>query len=164
MTEYQRLFLVQAKTNFVVFQLLRARKDLPACHALHYLQMAAEMLGKAHAWRTGPKTNTHRAFVSFLKSLSTNRKAQKQLGYEGKNESWKNVIRKCVPLAEGVEDLAPSLSPDFPNPEYPWPRIAPVETPAEHQFAVWNELRDTAIGRQLLDTLGKLFHAAEVFL
>lgn len=95
MTEFQRLFCVQARTDFVVFSLLRDQAELPACHALHYLQMATELLGKAHAWKHGPCVSTHRAFVGFLRSLSTNRKAQKQLGYEGQNESWRHLIRKA---------------------------------------------------------------------
>jgi hypothetical protein len=80
MTEHQRLFLVQARTDLVVFELLLRQAELPACHALHYLQMATELLGKAHAWKHSPQVTTHRAFVGFLRSLSTNRKAQKQLG------------------------------------------------------------------------------------
>jgi len=129
MTEYQRLFLVQARTDFAVFELLRRQPNLPACHALHYLQMATELLGKAHAWKHGPRANTHRAFVGFLRSLSTNRKAQKQLGFEGRNENWQHLIRKSVPLAEGIEHLAPALALDAPNPEYPWPRDAPEVAP-----------------------------------
>src|SRR5437763_13170908 len=100
MTEYQRLFLVQARTDFAVFELLRRHPELPACHALHYLQMATELLGKAHAWKHGPPAKTHRAIVSFLRNLSTNRRAQKQLGFEGKNKNWEHLIRKSVPLAE----------------------------------------------------------------
>src|SRR5438128_2189537 len=125
MTEFQRLFLLQARTDFAVFELLRKQPDLPACHALHYLQMATELLGKAHAWKHGQPNKTHRAFARFLRSLSTNRQAQKQLGYEGQNENWRHTIRKSVPLAESIEDLAPSLSRDGPNPEYPWPDVAP---------------------------------------
>src|SRR5207237_3991876 len=150
MTEYQRLFLVQARTDFAVFELLRRQPDLPACHALHYLQMATELLGKAHAWKHGPRTNTHRAFVGFLRSLSTNRKAQKQLGFEGPNENWDHLIRKSVPLAERVEDLVPALAEDAPNPEYPWPREAPQFAPVEHTFGIWQEIQDTAAGRQFL--------------
>ena len=146
MTEFQRLFCVQARTDFVVFSLLRDQAELPACHALHYLQMATELLGKAHAWKHGPCVSTHRAFVGFLRSLSTNRKAQKQLGYEGQNESWRHLIRKSVPLAERTEDLAPALALDGPNPEYPWPRNAPKVAPAEHVFEIWHELRKTAAG------------------
>ena len=44
-----------------------------SCHPLHYLQIATEMFGKAHAWKTEPRFRTHRAIVGFLRSLSTNR-------------------------------------------------------------------------------------------
>ncbi len=134
MNPHQRLFLIQAKADMVVFERFWKDSTLPACHALHYLQMATELLGKAHAWKNGPKTDTHRAFVGFLRSLATNRAAQKQLGYAGKNENWGHLIRKSVPLAENIEDLAPALALDGPNPEYPWPRanpqIAPPNTPS----------------------------------
>jgi hypothetical protein len=164
MTKYQRLFLVQARTDFAVFELLRSRPELPACHALHYLQMATELLGKAHAWKQGPQPNTHRAFVGFLRSLASNRSAQRQLGFGGKNENWKHLIRKSVPLAERIEDLAPALALDDPNPEYPWPREAPKIAPAEHLFEIWQELQETSTGRQFLTIVGRLFAAAEAFL
>ena len=127
MNPHQRLFLIQAKTDILVFERFRKDSSLPDCHALHYLQMATELLGKAHAWKNGPRANTHRAFVGFLRSLATNRGAQKKLGYAGQNENWQHLIRKSVPLAENIEDLAPALAQDGPNPEYPWPR-----RPADH--------------------------------
>ncbi|MBL8795147.1 MAG: hypothetical protein JNM56_14655 [Planctomycetia bacterium] len=126
--------------------------------------MATELLGKAHAWKHGPHANTHRAFVSFLRGISTNRKAQKQLGFEGRNENWTHLIRKCVPLAERIEDLAPALALDGPNPEYPWPRLDPRVAPAEHSFEVWQELQGTGAGRQFLNLVEQLFAAAETFL
>lgn len=164
MTEYQRLFLVQARSDFAVFALLRGQADLPACHALHYLQMATELFGKAHAWKHGPRANTHRAFVGFLRSLSTNRKAQKQLDFEGRNENWEHLIRKSIPLAQGIEDLAPALAQDGPNPEYPWPRDAPQNAPAEHAFELWQRLQDTDAGRRFLWLVDRLFKVAEAFL
>lgn len=164
MTEYQRLFLVQARTDFKVFELLRKHPELPPCHALHYLQMATEMLGKAHIWRQGPPANSHRAFVGFLRSLSSNRRAQQQLDYKGRNENWKHLIRKSSPLAEQIEDLAPSLSPDAPNPEYPWPRHAPQATPAEHDFEIWEVLQNTTQGRRFLSLLSRLFDVADAYL
>ena len=164
MTVHQRLFLVQARSDFAVFQLLRAQTGLPVCHALHYLQMATEMLGKAHAWKHGAPGNTHRAFVSFLRRIMNNRGAQKQLGYERRNEHWKQLIRKSVPLAERVEDLAPALSPDAPNPEYPWPRAAPHTSPAEYAFGIWRDLEDTPAGNQFRKLIGDLFAIGEVYL
>ncbi len=164
MTEYQRLFLVQARTDFAVFELLQMHPELPPCHALHYLQMATEMLGKAHVWRQGLPANSHRAFVGFLRSLSTNRRAQQQLGYGGYNENWRHLIRKSIPLAERIEDLAPALSPDAPNPEYPWPRHAPQTAPAEHDFDIWQSLQKTTEGRKFRSLLSHLFGVADAYL
>lgn len=164
MTEYQRLFLVQALTDFKVFELLQQHPELPPCHALHYLQMATELLGKARVWRQGSPANSHRAFVGFLRSLWSNRQAQRQLGFEGRNENWKHLIRKSVPLAERIEDLAPSLSPDAPNPEYPWPRHAPEAAPAEHNFDIWEALQKTTEGRRFLFLLRRLFAVADAYL
>ena len=164
MTEAQRLFLVQARSNHTVYKLLRGQEDLPACHLLHYLQMATELLGKARSWKHGPNISSHRAFVGFLKSLETNRRAQRGLGYEGKNAKWAQVIRKSHLLAERIEELAPALSLDGPNPEYPWPRDDPRLAPAEHRFSIWQDLSQTSDGRQFLELLARLFDLAEAFL
>lgn len=164
MTEFQRLFLVQARSDFQVFEMFRKKTEWPACHALHYLQMATEKLGKAYAWKHGPRTNTHRAFVTFLRALRIDRQAQKRLGYEGKNAKWLGIVRKSVPLAESIEDLAPSLSPDKPNPEYPWPRTEPRFAPVEHQFQVWQNLIGQRDGQEFLRLLERLFAAADAFL
>ncbi len=164
MTEYQRLFLVQARTDFAVFELLRGQPKLPGCHALHYLQMATELLGKAHAWKEGPRTNTHRSLVTFLRSLSANQNAQKQLGYDQQKENWQHLIRKSLPLARQIEDLAPALALDGPNPEYPWPRRAPQISPVEHTFDIWQDLQEKPAGRFFIDIISRLFHAADVFL
>ncbi len=166
MTECERLFLVQARTDLAVFELLRKEPNLPACHALHYLQMATELLGKAHAYRNGPPgKHSHRAFVNFLRGLSRNRRAQAQLGYAGRNENWEQLIRKSIPLAERIEDLAPSLADkkNLPNPECPWPKYDPKFAPVEHEFEIWNDLK-IAVGRQFLDLLRQLFIIAEAYL
>jgi hypothetical protein len=164
MNEPQRLFLVQARTDIAVFKLLKDSSDFPVCHALHYLQMATEMFGKALAWKQGPRANTHMAFVGFLRSLSTNRQAQQQLGYERRTEQWIQVIRKSLPLAKRVEDLAPTISPDAPNPEYPWPRAVPHTAPAEYTFSIWSDLQETAAGQQFLSLVDQLFSVAAAFL
>ncbi len=162
--EPQRLFLVQARTDLVVFKLLAENDKLPACHALHYLQMATELFGKAHAWRNGPNFHTHRAFVGFLRSLTSNRQAQREAGYESRTAQWEQLIRSFGPIAQRVEDLAPALAQDGPNPEYPWPRANPDSTPAEHAFDLWTELMETSRGRQFLKVLGELFASAETHL
>jgi hypothetical protein len=167
MTEFQRLFLVQARSDFKIFKLLREKcesQELPPCHALHYLQMATEKLAKARAWKDGPIGESHLAFDGFLKGLKSNRQVQKQLGYEGKNESWRQLIRKSGPLAKAVEDLAPSIAKDGPNPEYPWPRAAPRYAPAEYEFTVWANLQKPSDGPMFLNLVGSLFAVAETFL
>jgi hypothetical protein len=167
MTEFQRLFLVQARSDFKVFELLRQKcedEKLPSCHALHYLQMATEKLAKAKAWKNGPIGESHVAFGGFLKGLKSQRHIQKQLGYEGKNASWMYLIKKCGPLAKEVEDLAPAVAKDGPNPEYPWPRAAPRSTPAEFEFGIWAKLHGTPNGNQFLKLVGGLFAVAETFL
>jgi len=160
----QHLFLSQARSDLKVFELLRAHHDLPPCHALHYLQMSTELFGKAHAWRHGRPRQTHRAFVGFLRTLSTNRRAQKHIGYERRNEQWAHLIRKSVPLAEQIEDLAPSLARDLPNPEYPWPPDDPQMAPVGYEFSVWIDLKVTPAGSQFLNLLRRLFSIAETFL
>lgn len=164
MTEQQRLFLVQARSDYEVFKFFQQHPHYSACHALYHLQMATELLGKAHLWKSGPAAMSHSAFDSFVATLATNRQAQGRLGYDGKNAAWKMLIRSCRPLANEIEKLAPALAQDGPNPEYPWPRNSPIYAPAEHPFEVWDKLRKTASGRQFLEFLDRLFAIAEGFL
>ncbi len=165
MTVQQRLFLIQGQSGFAVFTLLRNNSRVAPCHALHYLQMATEMLGKAYVWKFGPPAKlSHHAFVRFLRNLETNRLAQRQLGCDGQNERWQNLIAKSIPLAQGVESLAPNLAGDGPTPEYPWPPAMPDTAPVEHEFRLWSDLRDTAAGRQFLTFTGQLFVRAGAFL
>jgi len=76
------------------------------------------------------------------------------------------LIRKSIPLAERIEDLAPSLADpkNLPNPEYPWPKDEPTVAPAEHEFDVWFDLVNTPDGRQFLSLLRQLFAIAEAYL
>ena len=164
MKEEQRLFLVQAKSAYAVYRLLNDDKSLHHCHALHYLQMATELLGKANAWKSGPIGKSHKALVSFLRSLSSNTKAQKQLGYEGQNDNWTNTIRKITPIAENLQKMAPALASDGPNPEYPWPSDAPTATPVEYAFPIWEDLTEKPYGRKLISFIHYLFDTAEEYM
>jgi len=159
----QRLFLVQAISDFAVFKLLRDNADLPPCHALHYLQMATELLAKAFASKHGPVRKSHQGFVPFIRTLASNRKAQEILGYEGQNYKWEHMIRKSVPLAEQIENLAPSLSKNRPNPEYPWPDDNPTIAPVEHDFDLWRNLEKSPEGRSFLHLVRQLFASADTF-
>ena len=166
MNEQQRLFLVQAKSAFLVYKLLNAEKALHHSHSLHYLQMATELLGKASAWGDGPTELSHKALVTFLRRLSSNKKAQKQLGFEGHNENWAHTIRKIIPIAESLQRLAPQLAGQGPNPEYPWPKYPemPATAPVEYHFPIWEELTETSYGRALITLFHKLFAIAEEYM
>jgi hypothetical protein len=164
MNEQQDLFLFQGRSAFEVFKLLQKDKSHHHCHALHYLQMASELLGKASAWKKGPIRKSHKGLLRFLRGLSSNSKAQKRLGYDGKNDSWGRAVKKSCELAELVQNLAPKLAGDGPNPEYPWPHDLPTEAPAKHDFSIWKELTETAHGRAFIALLSKLFSIAEEYL
>lgn len=165
MSVQQALFLFQGQSGFKVFELLRGTSEIHPCHALHYLQMSTEMLAKAHIWKHGPPTKlSHHAFVPFLRALMTNRSARQQLGYDGQNEQWRNLIRKSIPLAQQVELLAPTLARDGPNPEYPWPPAMPHMAPAMHDFKLWSDLQKTSGGRNFLKLVSLLFERAGAFL
>jgi hypothetical protein len=125
--------------------------------------MATEKLGKAHLWKHGRPKQSHQAFVSFLLGLKTDRKAQRRLDYEGQNENWMQTLRKCESLADRIESLAPALSAGGPNPEYPWPEDAPKVAPAQHTFAIWQELNNP-VGLSFLSFLSRLFGKAHEFL
>ena len=164
MTEVQRLFLVQAGSVFDVFKLLNAERTVHPCHALHYLQMATELLGKAGAWRNPPVGKSHKALVPFLRNLTTNSKAQNSMGHRGQNSNWTNKIRKIIAIAEQLQKLAPALAGEGPNVEYPWPPAAPTTAPVEFAFPISADLSDTSDGRAMLAFLQRLFDAAEEYI
>src|SRR4051794_33681420 len=126
--------------------------------------MATELLGKANAWKNGPVGKSHKALVSFLRSLSSNTKAQRRLRFEGQNQNWTNTIRKLTPIAESLQKMAPALANDGPNPEYPWPPDAPTHAPVEYAFPIWSELTETSYGRMLISLIHYLFDVAEEYM
>lgn len=61
MNEKQRLYLVQAQSDWNVYQFLKSQ---PICHRLHYFQMCTEKLAKAYFWKNPGAGNLgHAAFV-----------------------------------------------------------------------------------------------------
>jgi hypothetical protein len=115
--------------------------------------MVTEKLGKAYYWRTGkaPK-QSHASFVRFLQTLGDRKDRDgvaRVLDFASVLEMDTFIVR-VAPLAHDVERLAPSLAGDGPNPEYPWPRAAPLHAPASHSFTVWSALIESGLGRQFL--------------
>ena len=124
--------------------------------------MVTEKLGKSYFWRSGtPPRKSHASFVKFLQALDNRREPDRdriaQLFGFGHAQDFENCIPTITPLAYDLERLAPSLAGDNgANPEYSWPRAAPVHAPATHEFEVWSQLSETGRGRQRL----KLIDAA----
>ena len=167
MNNQQRLFLIQARSDYQVFAILTEKwkkSNLPACHALHYLQMATEKLAKARFWKHGRTGMTHRVFKSFFETLPSDPRAQKAAGYGGKNEQWKAIIRASTQFAEAIQELVPRQENQGPNPEYPWPPDEPVTAPVEFKFRIWHDLQESAKGRKFLKLVERLFAGAEAFL
>lgn len=157
MNTYQERWWQQACSDFSALLVLRQNGCAP-CHQLHYLQMVTEKLGKAYFWRSGvPPRKGHAYFVTFLRSLMTAsgpyRRQVARAFHFRRFESFRKWVRAALPLAYSLQQLAPDLAGDGPNPEYPWPTSAPEHVPATYRFDLWRELTSTARGRQLLNTI-----------
>ena len=159
MNEQQRLYLVQARSDWMMFQLLERQS---ACHRLHYLQMCTEKLSKAYFWRDRRQGEFgHAVFVHFLRAISNHRETAMGVTKSGVN-ALRSRIEDVMNLAEAIESLAPALSADGPNPEYPWPRHLPTSAPVEHDFQVWVDFQETQ-GRVLKDMIGKILSNFEAW-
>jgi hypothetical protein len=153
MNHQQSLWWEQTRSDHEVLQLLRKR-GAAACHQLHYLQMVTEKLGKAYFWRSGhPPPKSHASFVPFLKALNDRPDKDRARIAEylcfARPEDLDNWISSVLPLARELEQLAPQLAGDAPNPEYPWPFHSPTQAPVSYQFRIWTTLTDEGRGRQL---------------
>ena len=158
MNSYQQLWWQQARSDHSALVLLRQDGADP-CHQLHYLQMVTEKLAKAYFLRSGdPPVRKHDVFVKFLRALGSIPQSKRQQVAEafafGRFDDFQNWIRTIVPLANELQNLAPALAGDGPNPEYPWPQGTPKYAPATFEFGIWSELTDTGRGRQLLQRIG----------
>jgi hypothetical protein len=153
MNRYQELWWRQAKSEHDIFIMLRGQ-GVEQCHSLHYLQMATEKLAKAYFWRSStPPPKSHAGFVQFLRFLGhirlRDRERVANLFTFKRFLDFQSWIRKAQPIAYDLERLAPDLSNDGPNPEYPWPHANPQHLPALYNFTVWALLK-SGPGRDLM--------------
>jgi hypothetical protein len=157
----------QAKSDHEILDLLRSQ-GVDHCHELHYLQMVTEKLAKAYFWRTSsaPPRN-HTGFVQFMRRLgAASRSEQESIASVfafTRFEDFQQWIRTTLPLAYALEKLAPALAQNGPNPEYPWPHNAPIDSPASHDFDVWRQLTETGSGRQLLKVIKQAVDRFDVY-
>jgi hypothetical protein len=117
--------------------------------------MATEKIAKAYLWRTGaPPARSHVGLRQFLRLLMTRSgpelKRIAKLFEFGRPRDMDTWVRQVFPLAHELENLAPALANDGPNPEYPWPHGSPAKCPAEYAFGLWAQLQNAPRGRELL--------------
>ncbi|MBI1346450.1 hypothetical protein GC163_09180 [bacterium] len=162
MTPAQSVWWRQAQSDFEIFERLRSQ-GAAECHLLHYLQMSTEKLSKAYLWRLGAAPpRTHVGFTRFLRALVDRRASEASriaqiLGF-GRTVEFENWVQQVLPLAYEIQKLAPAEAGDGPNPEYPWPHLAPVMCPIDYKFPTWNYLMNTGRGRRLLQLLKIAVH------
>ena len=110
MTE-QQAFLIQASSDYRVFRILLNldRATVPACHALHYLQMSTEKLAKAAMKALERPTGklTHVAF-SDMPYLLARTEIAKQLGWQNA-KAFRQFLKKSAPIFRKIEELNPSV-------------------------------------------------------
>jgi hypothetical protein len=158
MNRNQELWWEQCRSDYEVLVLLRQDGAAP-CHQLHYLQMVTEKLAKAYFWRSGvPPPRSHAGAVQFMRSLAgVQQRNRAQLAATLGLANFKSLqswIRNVLPMVYTLERLAPALAVDGPNPEYPWPHDGPTYSPVAYEFALWKQITETALGRQLVRVVG----------
>lgn len=144
-------YLDQARSDWEVYNILQV-DSIPSCHALHYLQMTTEKLGKAMFLAGGTSLDevrkTHRAFSRFIQLVARNRAIQKELGMTGLQ--LRMHTQHLLPLAYEIERLAPALADGGANVEYPWEGpLGTINVPAFYDFPV-NVALQSPSGRSLL--------------
>lgn len=149
---WQTAFLQQARADWEAYQRTR-HAAWPSCHRLLFLQMATEKLGKALLLAGHSKletiTQSHAAFVNFMRVVADNHKLQEALGM--KKPQLRARFKQLLPLAYEIELLAPALSRGRPNPEYPWQETSDqILAPIGYAFPLMMKLQKTPQGTQLL--------------
>lgn len=137
---WDRAFALQAKSDLDMLRALLRLRDVPACHRLHYLQMAAEKASKSFVTPpTGPPAYSHRALVKFIRGeAKMNPSLMRSVGFAfDKKAAYLAYLRSLEPIAAGIEALAPAVSPPEENTEYPWVDSAgEIVVPALHRYAL----------------------------
>lgn len=132
--DWRSAYFEQAHSDFRTLELLRSERA-PACQCLHYLQMSTEKLAKGFLTPPGgpPYGFVHDAFVNFLRAAPYIPEIGRALRIRDADRI-RAYIAILLPTAQEIEDLAPSIAGNAPNPEYPWSDAAGVYAPVEHSF------------------------------
>lgn len=103
--EWAEAYARQSASDFVVYDLLSARGDIPPCHSLHYLQMACEKIAKAYQFRDLPTaetklTTSHVAFSKFIDAFLSSPRIKGE--YEGRDAQFKRFRQTARNLAREI--------------------------------------------------------------
>jgi len=117
MTSEADAFLAQARSDFATFETLLGHEQVPPCHALHFLQMAAEKVAKAAIARGGdPIPHTH-AVIGQLPYRIRRRDVAGRLGFES-FDAYSAFLRRATRIVAlttltpaGVGELRQAPSP-----------------------------------------------------
>ena len=171
-------FLAQARSDFVVFELLMAqdRQAVPECHALHYLQMATEKLAKAIRLAYGDEFDRY-SHVAFSQMLHILRRPDVGAGLGWPSwPKYRAFVTRLQPLLREIDECNPAVGPQRPgntppqerrNVEYPWPsRDSSGRTlwlaPSGHDFGIVDKLNrsgDYATLRHLIRSMMDRFES-----
>ena len=105
-------------------------------------------------------------FLQALLSRGLSRKERQRIAKifdYARPEDMTAWVRQVSPLAHELQNLAPDLSNNGPNTEYPWPHENPAQCPALHSFALWARLRDAEPGRRLVKFIEKAIQRFEQY-
>ncbi len=134
--DWVRAFARQAQSDLNARDILAAG-GAEKCHRLHYLQMGAEKICKAHLIKASGRESVRSTHACVAKVLPTiARDMFSRIPGKASIPGWQiKAIRK---FAQEIETLAPALDRQgtrADNPEYPWiGSRGSVVTPCEHAF------------------------------
>jgi len=116
---WARAYAIQAKADLDARSALLGAEDVPVCQQLHFLQMAAEKVAKAHrCWGGTPPEELQSSHAYAARVIPIIAKQR----FKG-DVSQAHVLQTIRDLAREIELLAPAVDaggkrPD--NCEYPW--------------------------------------------
>lgn len=154
MNKAQEPWWKQSHSDWNAYDVMQKIGSFAECHKLQFLQMASEKISKAYLLRTFQPKRSHAGFGKFLRLLvqsssSVDLQRIAQIHQFNHIQSFEQWIQSVRPLADDLEKLAPALAQDGPNPEYPLPHDAPMNSPAIFDFPILKRL-ETSEGRSLL--------------
>lgn len=152
-------FVRQARSDWRVYQLL-SEASVPACHVLHYLQMACEKVAKAYRIRdlSSPIDELTRHHVGFTRFVSAFLRSPMMCrAFENQTARHRTLMQEMNQLARLIEGLAPAVDREArpENSEYPWVAGDDVIAPCDYGYPNFSLLTEPR-GRGLLKLIGRM--------